>query len=205
MQFDPETKNVFLEIFDHAELARIVLKKLAENKISLRNAVIFPVSLESTWLLNALLMADQENIIRDITWTADKEKAPISPSTIHVIFLEPIVRASGSNMKHGKKWLAILSKRYGIEKQVRRLKPCVIAWFSNSKSKQVEAGALLVAAIHTEGLDAIKLFDYAGTATASSQQLSMDDAKEQLGWDPEYVFKDKDELILDKLRSDLWI
>ena len=204
MQFDPESKNVFLEISDHAELTRISLKKLTENGINLRNAVIFPVSLESTWLLNALLMVDQENIIRDITWTADKEKAPILSTTSHVIFLEPLVNASGSKIKLGRKWLALLAKKYGVVKQMRRLKPCVLSWFSNSQSKQIEAGTLLVAAVHAEDIDTIRLFDYSGTATTNAQQLSMDDAKQQLVWDPEYVFKDKDEIILEKLRTDLW-
>ena len=69
-----DSGNIYLEIEDHQSICKILLKKFQEEGIKFDESIIFPVTLESSWLINALLMMEDADAVQDLV----RQRVPLA-------------------------------------------------------------------------------------------------------------------------------
>nr|MDO8111237.1 hypothetical protein [Candidatus Sigynarchaeota archaeon] len=200
-----KTNEIFLDFEDHAELTTLLLKKMQKEGIGLRESVIFPVTVDSSWLLNGLLVSGEGGIVRDITWMPGMDKAPVSASTKNILFLEDRVEQNASKAKHAKQVLRFLVKKFKLEKKLKDAKFYSLCWFSSSPVQDLGNSVKLLSSVYVPSLAGIQL----GPATKKpamegSRRLGFTEAVAELKWEPDHVYKEKHEIVLEKLKSELW-
>ncbi|HME54100.1 MAG TPA: hypothetical protein VKM55_17880 [Candidatus Lokiarchaeia archaeon] len=196
--------EIFLDLEDHGELTRILLGKMQVEGISIRESVIFPVSVESSWVLNGMLMSNDGTTIRDITWMPGNEKPPIMPEIKNVLFLEDIVENDHSHAKNGKHILGYLVKKFKLEKKMKSLKFFSLCWFSNTEFQEIGNNIKLLPAIHARNLAGIHLAPLADANKEGSRPLGFTDAVDEFTWEPQHVYIEIHEKTLQKIRTELW-
>ena len=196
--------KIVLEPADHAELGKLLLQKIRKEGINIRDAVIFPVSAGSVLVLSSLLASDELGEINDAIWMAGDNQPPVSPTTKAILFVDAIVEKNSSRARQAKKVLDFLLKRFKLEKKLKGIKLYAPCWLSDAETREVGDGILMIPAAFAP--DAAKVVPFAANAKVveGARKLGFADATKELKWDLDHVYKEKHEIVLDKLKNELW-
>ncbi len=197
-------KEIILEPEDYAELGKLLLKKVRQEGISIRDAVIFPVSAGSVLALSSMLASDELGEIQGAIWMPGESKPPVSPATKAVLLVDAVVEKASTRARQAKKVLDFLLKRFKLEKKLKCIKLYAPCWLSDVETRDVGDGILLIPAAYAPDVAKVVPFAANAKAVGGARKLGFADGTKELRWDLEHVYKEKHEIVLDKLKNELW-
>ncbi|MBN2154031.1 MAG: hypothetical protein JW839_21420 [Candidatus Lokiarchaeota archaeon] len=197
-------EKITLEPADHAELGRLLLQKIRREGIGIRDAAIFPVSADSTFAITSLLAADEASEIHDAIWMPGDGKPPVSPTTKAILLVDAVVEKHNVKARQAKKVLGFLLKRLKLEKKLKDIKLYAPCWLSDAETREAGDGILLVPAAFAPDVSKVVPFAAGSKPTGDARELGLAGAAKELGWDLDHVYKERHEMILDKLKNELW-
>ena len=183
---------------DHAALFGILQDKLVAGGVSLRDAVMMPVTPEGVFILTGCLATPGNEALAGNTWMIGTRDAPVGAKTKHVVFLDGIVDDSGEATRAAMDWLVAFSKKLKIGRKLKDLTFHVACFFTSSDRAVVGNGIKVIAALKCKPTDNIGFFSPAGSS------ISLDQAVEKFGWEKDFSLKERHEMVLDNLKSELW-
>jgi hypothetical protein len=196
--------TVVLEPADHAELGKLLLQKIRKEGINIRDAVIFPVSAGSVLALSSLLASDELGEINDAIWMPGDAKPPVSQTTKAVLLVDAIAGKGSSSAKQAKKVLDFLLKRFKLEKKLKGIKLYAPCWLSDAETRDMGDGILLIPAAFAPDVAKVMPLGTNAKAIEGARKLGFVDAAKELKWDLDHTYKEKHEIVLDKLKNELW-
>jgi hypothetical protein len=196
--------KIVLEPADHAELGKLLLQKIRKEGINIRDAVIFPVSAGSVLALSSMLASDELGEIHHAIWMPGDSKPPVSPATKAILLVDAIVDKSSTSARQAKKVLDFLLKRFKMVKKLKGIKLYAPCWLSDAETREVGDGILLIPAAFAPDVAKVVPFSANAKATDGARKLSFIDAGKEMKWEFDHVYKEKHEIILSKLKNELW-
>ncbi len=196
--------KIILEPADHAELGKLLLQKIRREGISIREAAIFPVSADSVLALASLLASDEMGEIHDAIWMPGDIKPPVSPATRAILLVDAVVEKGSTRARQARKVLDYLLKRLKLEKKLKGIKIYAPCWLSDAETRDAGDGILLLPAAFTPDVSKVVPFAADAKAAGGARKLEFTDATNELKWDLDHAYKEKHEVVLEKLKSELW-
>lgn len=194
--------RIILEIEDHLEFSNLLYKKLKEKGIPMRQALFFPVSSTSSIIMNALNSAINETPLKGQYWSPGMENMKkICSSANHIIFIDLVSSKPATRVSNAKKTLTALSKKLGMKKQLKKATYHMACWIATQKMAVIGGNIEVIEAAHADEVKEVIPLSYEKNLPGS---IPFSDACEQLGWELDYKYKEKHQVVLDKLKSDLW-
>ncbi|MHA1679918.1 MAG: hypothetical protein ACTSUE_02850 [Promethearchaeota archaeon] len=192
-------KNVIIGCKDQVEISKILIGNLKKRGLRFEESLIFPLSVDGYRMVYGMFAAGQEEEIRDATWSPSKKSLNVTSRTRSIILMEPVMDQEEMKVKQGMKWLNLLGKKEGLTKKLKHIKVFIATWFSNAKFKDVQ-GAELLCALYSD-LSRDLVFS---SLPETGEGMVLEDAIKEFSWELDHVFPEKHEVVLDKLKSELW-
>ncbi|MEX2680769.1 MAG: hypothetical protein Q6373_004165 [Candidatus Sigynarchaeota archaeon] len=196
--------TIVLEAADHAELGKLLFQKIRKEGISIRDAAIFPVSTDSVFVLASLLMSDEAGEIHGAIWMPGENKPPISPETKTILLVDAIVQKSSTRARQAKRVLDFLLKRLKLEKKLKGIKFYAPCWLSDAETRDRGDGIHLIPAAFAPDIEKIVPFSADAKTIEGARKLAFKDAIQELKWEIDHVYMEKHEIVLQKLKTELW-
>nr|MDO8085628.1 hypothetical protein [Candidatus Sigynarchaeum springense] len=196
--------KIILEPADHAELGKLLLQKVRNIGISIRESAIVPLSPDSAIVLASLLALDETGEIHDSIWMPGDNKPPVSPVTKSILFIDAIVEKNNTRAKQAKKMLGFLLKRLKLEKKLEGIKVYAPCWLSDAETLDMGDGIRLIPATFAPDVSKVVPLAASTKAAEGTRKLEFADATRELKWDIDHVYMEKHEIVLQKLKTELW-
>jgi hypothetical protein len=189
---------------DHLALGQLLLKKMQQEGINLRDAVIFPISVGSVPVIGSLLATTEMEAISGAVWMPGAGKPPISSATKTILLVDDVVENGSSRQKQAKEILGFLLKRFKVDKKLKGIKVFAICWLSDSDSRDLTGDVHLLSAAHAPKLPRLVPYTSSWGSKDGTRQMGFADAVKELKWELDHIYKEKHEIVLDKLKTQLW-
>lgn len=181
----------------------MILGALEGQEVSLDDSLIFPVSLSSTWMIGAMLDAGDARTISKNTWSPDKKSLPVDKRTKSILFIEPLLWKESDSLRNAGSWLDSLARKRKVSKLLKGLPRRVVCWFTDFNYKEAQKGVPITCALHVQESGHIDLHG-SHAMLETGKKMDLDVAIGDAGWDQEFAFMEKHEVVLDKLKTELW-
>lgn len=179
-------------------LSGMLQAKLDAAGISLRDAVLMPVTPDGLFVLAGCLATPGNESLLGNTWMPGVKDMPLGRGVKHVVFLAGRI-ASSDAARAAKHFLTSFSKQLKLNKVLKGLTFHVAAFFTSVGTAVIADGVRQVTAIKCPAIDQV---DFFGAATG--EPASIEAAASALSWETTFTLLEEHEAVLGKLKTELW-
>ncbi|MHA1370569.1 MAG: hypothetical protein ACTSWN_07600 [Promethearchaeota archaeon] len=195
-----DDNKISLDWEDMNAFGNIIVDKFKALNRTFDNALFFPVSFSAWWVLNALSHSVKNEVIKESTWTPAKKQLSARGEIKKLIFVSGIVNKDDDGMQNTLKMFNLLLKKdKKIKRQLKQAEKFVISCFTRTKEKYIFGKIQIISAFYTPNMDNISFLTF-----KDGKQVMLSEIEEKLGWERNYEYLEKYEVILDKLKTELW-